>query len=280
MKIPRSYIQENLQDFLKDGEPIMDLFLYYDDNRAAKERQSFNDYVTSVKLALEQRVEYTDKLVKDAGKYLIVLPTPSGKREFTIIRNEDAIQKVQDMKGFFIVASNADETPENEIVFVRKRDKSEKSYRRRKTFFQLATPGTGTNETYGGKMNIADISQNIEEAIEYYGKPFTSAKTSEAVSTMIAELHKIKFYIELDGKIRLAYPLTKQQKDILALFDLTEEDVIEYVKTLEWGKPYSKIYNAKEKKEIRKAEIKAKKAQEKAARKASRVAKAKANGKS
>ena len=234
----------------------LSVYLFYDDVRAAAEKQAIQDKVSAFQAMFEQRKKYTNKLVEDAKKYFKVIKTkkdPETGRFFKLERKHDVIQKELDNTGYFMSISNGTQTAEEEIEIIRMRDKSEKSFRRRKSFFGLDTPGTETYETFLGKMFVADIAQNVEEAFEYACKPFIQAKSSRTVRTTVAELGKYKFIITDDGKMKPDHNLTAEQKQIMKCLGLTERDVDSYVRSLEWGTTPPMIYNNAELKKIEKA---------------------------
>ena len=218
MVVPDEYLKESYPEYYENEEPLMHVLLFYDDLRAAKERDAINNKVAAKMAEILEKKEYTENLVKEAGKYLIVEETPEDpitKRHFTVKKNTKVIQEEIDRTGYFLMATNGDDGPDFEIRVARLRDRNEKSFRRRKTFFKLATPGTGTDKTFDGKMIVADIAQSIEEAMEYYAKSYIDKKSSETFVTTVHELHKIKIRVNEDGSMRLAFPLSKEQKVLL-----------------------------------------------------------------
>ena len=243
----------------------LSMYLFYDEGRAAQERQAIQDKISAFQASLEQRKKYTESLVKAAAPYFKVEKTkkdPRTKRSFRLIRQNTVIQEELDRAGFFMTISNGTDTPEEEIRIVRLRDKSEKSIRRRKSFFGLDTPGTETYATFLGKMFVADVAQNIEEALEYYCKPYIKAKSSTTVRTTIAELHKYKISTNSDGSMRLAQGMTAEQKEIFKCLNLSSGDVEKYVRTLKWNTTPDIIHNAKEIKQIERAKRKEEKARQ------------------
>lgn len=276
MKLSEDFIIHYAPDFVENGKPIIEMFLFYDDVRASKDRVALLDKISALESDLKDRKEYTENLVKGAGKYFTIHKCENGLidgREFTIKRNLEVIQQESDRLGFFMIASNAKEPADVEITIARKRDCNEKAHRRRKTFFELTTPGTGTDESFTGKSFVADVAQNIQEAMQYYGNPFIQLKSSETFSTMVGELHKIKANVSEEGDFQLSFPFTKEQKQIGACFGLTEEDVKAYVRRLKWGEPFQVVYNATELKIIDKAYAKANREIERAKDKADTVEK-------
>ena len=255
MKIPDSIDIEG-EGITKDDLKTLSIYLFYDDVRAATEKQAINDKVNAFQAMFEQRKKYTDKLVQDAKKYFRVIKTkkdPETGRSFKLERKHDVIQKELDNTGYFMSISNGTQSAEEEIIIIRMRDKNEKSYRRRKSFFGLDTPGTETYETFLGKMFVADVAQNVEEAFEYACKPFIRAKSSRTVRTTVAELGKYKLVFNDDGKMKPEHNLTAEQKQILKCLGLAEHDVDSYVRSLEWGKIPPMIHNSAEMKKIEKA---------------------------
>ncbi len=260
MMVPEEYMKTGYPEYYEEGQPLIRVMLFYDDLRAAKERDAINNKVAAKMAEILEKKEYTENLVKEAGKYLIVESAPKDpitKREFTVKKNTKVIQEEIDRTGYFLMATNGDDKPAFEIIVARLRDRNEKAYRRRKTFFKLATPGTGTADTFNGKMIVADIAQNIEEAMEYYAKSYINKKSSETFVTTVNELHKIKILVKEDGSMRPAYPLTKEQKDLLKCFGLDALDFDAYVRSLQWGKEFGNVYNSAEKKQMERERIKA-----------------------
>ena len=275
MIVPDEYMKAHYPEYYENGQPLMHVMLFYDDLRASRERDAINNKVAAKMAELLEKKEYTENLVKEAGKYLIVEEAPEDpitKRKFTVKRNTKVIQEEIDRTGYFLMATNGDDGPAFEIKVARLRDRNEKSYRRRKTFFKLATPGTGTDETFNGKMIVADIAQSIEEAMEYYAKSYINKKSSETFVTTVNELHKIKIRVKEDGSMKLAYPLTKEQKDLLKCFGLDALDFDEYVRSLHWGNGFGEVNNRAEKKKAERDRIKAEKAAKKEAEKAAKKA--------
>ena len=275
MVIPEEYLKANYPEYFDDDKPLMRLFLFYDDLRAAKERDAINNKVGAKMYAILQKKEYTENLVKDAGKYLVVdraEKDPVTKREFVVRRNHNVIQEEIDRAGYFIMASNGEEGSTFEIKIARKRDCNEKSFRRRKSFFGLSTPGTGTDETFDGKMIVADIAQGVQESMEYFAKSYIGRKSSETFVTTVNELHKIKIKVNEDGSMRPAYPLTKEQKELLECFGLDAMDFDTYVRSLRWGSDFNEIRNKKEQKQFEKEKAKEEKKAQREAEKAARKA--------
>ena len=265
MKVPEVPQIDGL-DISEDESKALSLYLFYDEARAAQERQAIHDKISAFQASLEQRKKYTESLVKAAKPYFNVKKTakdPETGRSFKLVRKNDIIQEELDWAGFFMTISNGTTTPKEEITVVRLRDKSEKSIRRRKSFFDLDTPGTETYATYLGKMFVADVAQNVEEAIEYYCKPYIKAKSSTTVRTTIAELHKYKLHVHQDGSISPAQGMTAEQKDIFNCLKLNSVDIERYVRTLHWKTTPGPLHNAKEIKQLETAQRKAEREAEK-----------------
>ncbi len=161
---------------------------------------------------------------------------------------------------------------EEEITIARHRDRVEKSYRRRKSFFGLVTPGTEKDETYNGKMFVADVAQNVLEAMEYYGRSFTTSRTSDTINTMVRELHAYKGRVNDDNSIMPSNYIEARQKDIFACLGLTPDIVEKYMRSLKWGKSAGDIYTIAELKAAAKAKKQAQKEAEKAQKAAERKA--------
>ena len=282
--------------FLKDNEKVQDLdpknlfdvYVFYDDLRAAEEREGVNEKVQAIERAILERKEYTVNLVKLAEPYFHITPCkkdPVTGRNFKYKRNKDVIQSEKEMKGYFLVIGNGNFSANDEIIFVRRRDKSEKSYKRRKSFLGLLTPCTGTDDTFKGKMLIGDIAQNVFESIEYYSQPFLRRKRSETVETLIAKLRRYKIFFKEDGTAMPDHAMRSDEKEIFSCLDLSSDVIENFMRTIRWGDEPGMIKNdseiAKEKeeqaakaKEEKKAAKLAEKERQKAAREAEREKKA------
>ncbi|MBQ9007788.1 MAG: hypothetical protein IJ088_00440 [Clostridia bacterium] len=280
--------------FLKDNEKVEDLdpknlfdvYVFYDDLRAAREREDVNDKVQAIERAILERKEYTVNLVKLAEPYFHITPClkdPVTGRNFKYKRNKAVIQSEKEMKGYFLVVGNGNFSASDEIIFIRRRDKSEKSYKRRKSFLGLLTPCTETDDTFKGKMLIGDIAQNVFESIEYYSQPFLKRKRSETVETLIAKLRRYKIFFKEDGTAMPDHAMRSDEKEIFSCLDLSSDVIESYMRTIRWGDEPGMIKNdseiAKEKeeqaakaKEEKKAAKLAEKERQKAERKAAREA--------
>ena len=268
-----------------DLDKLYDVYLFYDDKRAATERQSVLDKYRAFLNAVLEKKQFSEKLVSDAAPYVIVTKTekdPVTGRDFRAVINHELRQKELDLKGYFITISNAsDITAEEEITIARHRDKSEKSFRRKKTFFELTRPDTETEETYEGKMFIAKVAQNIVESIEYYARPFITARTSDTVNTLLKELRSYCARVRDDGHLVPEDYMTSRQKSVFMCLGLSFDIVEHYVRSLTWGIEPGDIFTAKEirqqekakKKAAKEAEREAAKAAKKAAREAAKAAK-------
>ena len=277
--------EDERREFSEDVKDLFDVFLFYDDLRAARERKNILDKYQAFLNAVLERKIYTENLVKEAAPFVLVTPLEKKEegREFTAVINHEKRQEELDYAGYFITVSDANGIgAEEEITIARHRDRVEKSYRRRKSFFGLVTPGTEKDETYNGKMFVADVAQNVVEAMEYYGRSFTTARTSDTINTMIRELHAYKGQVNDDSSIIPSNYMGTRQKDIFSCLGLTPDIVERYMRSLEWGKTAGDIYTnaelkaaAKAKKQAQKEEEKARKAAErKAQREAERARKA------
>ena len=266
---------EKLEEYSEDGKDLFDVYLFYDDVRAAKERKNILDkYQVFLNSVLDKK-KFTENLVKESAPYIIVTRSEkdSDGREFTAVINHEKRQEELDYAGYFVTISDAsDIDAEQEIIIARHRDKVEKSYRRKKSFFGLVTPDTGTDETYVGKSFVSDVAQNVIEAIEYYGRGFTTVKTSDTINTMIRELHAYKGRVNDDNTIVPSTYMTARQKSIFSCLNLSFDVVEQYMRSLEWGKSPGDILTGAEIKAAKKAQREAEKAQKAAEQKAQKEA--------
>ena len=264
-----------------DQAKLFDVYLFYDDRRAADERGAISDKVSFRLEQARAATKYSKTLANAVSPEIILTPcTPDPETgvDFVIEKNITHIQKRKNNAGFFLTVSNSGESPTNEIVIVRRRDKSEKSYSRRKSFFDLTTPGNGDNDSFRGKCLLADMAQNVIEGMEYYGKPFIGAKRSETLETMICELRKVKIHFDENGVGTPLFALTHRQKELFSCLDLSQEVIDEYLRGIRWGQTPEMIYTAAEQKaaakEARRLQREAEKSRKAAERAAERERKA------
>ena len=243
------FVDPNDPDKYGDENKLFDLYLFYDDLRASQERNSISERVNATMRMVESAKRYSEALVNSASPLVIVTPCepdPKTGKDFVYERNINHIQEMKDMAGYFVTMSNSGETPEGEIIVVRRRDMSEKSYIRRKTFDDMKTPGTANQHSFRGKCLIADMAQNVAESVRYVATPYLQAKSSRTVETLMCELAKVKLYINDDGIGSPLYALTRQQKELFACLDLTPEAVEAYMRSIHWGETPGMIYSTTE----------------------------------
>ena len=271
--------EDERREYSEDLKNLFDVYLFYDDVRAARERRNILDKYQAFLNAVLERKRYTENLVKEAAPFVLVTPLVESKngRDFSAVINHEKRQEELDYAGYFITVSDANDIDaEEEITIARHRDRVEKSYRRRKSFFSLTTPDTEKDETYNGKMFVADVAQNVVEAMEYYGRDFTTARTSDTLNTMVRELHSYKGQVNDDNSIIPTSYMKSRLKAIFACLGLTPEAVENYMRSLEWGKPPGDIFTTAELKAAAKAEKQAAKKAQKEAEKAQKAAERKA----
>ncbi len=252
-----------------EASNLFDVYVFYDEVRATEERSAVNNKVTACEDAIRSRKEYTDSIQALGKGYFTITQCeydPKTGRNFTWQRNHDVIAAEKELKGYFVMISNSGVSASEEIVIARKRDKNEKTYKRRKSFLGCETPATGTNETFLGKSLIADIAQNVSESMEYYAKPFLNKKRSETFETFLAKLGRYKIEVKSDGTIVPRHGMRKDEKEMFACLNLSAPIIEEYIRTLRWGSVPGMIMNDTEYKEM----LKMKAEEEKEAKKAQR----------
>lgn len=137
----------------------------------------------------------------------------------------DKINNARNNVEYFALLSNKMNNTTEEILHLyRKKELIEKSFDNIKNNIDCNRLRVHYNETMRGKIFVIFISLILKSVID------TKIKNS-TVKKIINELKKIKIQELTNGEEYIA-PLTKKQKDILALFDTNETELKESIRSL------------------------------------------------
>lgn len=205
-------------------------YLFYDSERASDERDTIHNVVNYYWKQAESRKRYSEKMVTDfAGKGIIVQKTEKDKetgKNFKLYEDVNMIQRLLDMKGFFVMLSPTKMNVNDTIHIIRKRDQSEKNFASLMNHFHMRTTWRHTKETYEGIMFVAFIALICLAALRYFERTFLHAVTSRTVATLLDEMAKYQIMRnEKTGEWEPAYAMNKDQKEICKLVGITEGSV-------------------------------------------------------
>ena len=210
-------------------------YLFYDSVRAMEEIDSINNKIERFIEDIESHKYYSLALENKYKKYFTftkIEQENSKKSLFTFKENTDAIQEAIDKAGMFLVISNIDDSVSRILTLERNRDRTEKCFQRLKSSIDYDAVRVYTNETKEGKDLVAFTSVCIYQALLYFLKPYLNEISSRTLFTTITCLSKIIAYRNKNNQWELRYALSKEQKEILELVDLKENELLKEIKEI------------------------------------------------
>ena len=211
-------------------------YLFYDAERAEEERKTIHEVFEYYYEEASGRKRYTRKMEADySSKGILVKKTemdPETGKNFILAKDTDAIQRLLDMKGFFVMLSPTKLTVPEAIGIVRARDKAEKSFQGLMQHFDLRNTCRHNRKTYEGMMFMSFIALIALCSFMHFEADVLHACTSETVAMLFVELNKYKIEQNKDGSWRPAYAMNKKQKAIFGKLGLTEEEIEKQVYSL------------------------------------------------
>ena len=226
------------------GEKEYHAYLFYDPERAEDERRTIHEIFEYYYEEASRRKRYTKKMESDFGtKGILLVKTekdPTTGKNFVLGKDTGAIQRLLDMKGFFVMLSPTRLSSAEAIRIIRDRDKAEKAFQGLMQHFDLRNTYTHSKKTYEGKMFTAFIALIALSSFKHFEAEVLNACTSETVAMLFVELNKYKIEQDKDGGWRPAYAMNKKQKEVLGKLGLTEEEVENEVYSLKLSTQSSK----------------------------------------
>ena len=211
-------------------------YIYYDPVRGIEEIDSINNKIERFKLDIAMHKHLSPKLFAKYGKFFTFTETDENKHYFTYEENKDVIQEAIDKAGMFLVISNIDDTPSRILTLERCRDKAEKCFYRMKTTFDYDAIRVYSNEAKEGKDLVAFVATSICQGLQYFLSPYLKQVTSRTLFTCLSLLSKIIVYKDKIGHWKLRYALSKQQKEILKLLGIKENEIVKEINDVFNGK--------------------------------------------
>jgi transposase len=150
---------------------------------------------------------------------------------FGFIRDNEKINAIILRLGFFIIVETDFEASSHEILMTyRQRDVVEKSFDDLKNELDMKRLHCHSDETTEGKMFVAFFALILRSCMHNKLRDYLS-ETGLSFSSVLKELHKLKYVHTRDGK-RLLSPVTKKQRDILNAIGLSADDLFTWLDTL------------------------------------------------
>jgi transposase len=205
-----------------DGVP-MQAYVYYDPEKQAIDEKELYSHIEKLQAELE-KMSRTKRLTKKYKDYFKV--TEKQQDEFVFEVDGDKLDKKLERAGFFILLSNKPELSSKEILNIyRTRDVIEKSFDQLKNRLDFKRTRTHWDKTTQGKMFVGFLSLILRSYMFWKVKENTQTKHLTFEKILI-ELRKIKS-VMLTDLSEVLIPLTKLQKTILSVLDVSNDGLLE-----------------------------------------------------
>lgn len=145
--------------------------------------------------------------------------------------NNEAMDEYKKQCGYFWIISNQDITPKEIYKLYQDRDAVEKMIRNTKTGSDLLKSFAQSDQVIEAKTLLGFICASLRSYIILKMAPFKLQYSSETSQTLIKEIDKIQAE-KIGNQYISRYSLTSKQRQILALFGLSHNDVIKVIKDL------------------------------------------------
>ena len=211
--------------------------IYYDDVRAAQEREVFLRRLKKTEEVLERKVEKKLSRKEDLRSYeKYYLLKFDGNGYFQSYKRRDSIiQKELDKFGYFVLITSEKMTASEALSKYRDRDAIEKLFRTIKSLLGMDTFRVHETSSMEGKSFLAFLASIIWNEMYLAMKPVKKEEKDRkhyTVPAMMKEMEKIFITKDAKGNYRKKYALTARQKKILRAFDLEEKNLETYIRKL------------------------------------------------
>jgi transposase len=203
------------------------LHIFYDVERLSNQLSDMNRKIKSEEEELTQKSSLTASEIKKFSKHFIIKHDGNGSN-IRWVRNHDAINIFKKDLGYYSILTNSNLSSFEINKIYKKRNKIEDCFDNIKNHIDMKRLRTHNLETTAGKMFCAFVTLIIRMEIEIKVHDW-AINNRFTMKKIIREFNKIRAVIGTNGA-RMLNPLTKKQREILALFDATEADVLGYIK--------------------------------------------------
>ena len=211
--------------------------IYYDDARAANEREVYLSRLKKTEEALERKVE--KKLsrkedVRSYEKHYLLRFDDNGYLQ-SYKRRDSVIQKELDNLGYFVLITSEKMNASEALSRYRDRDAIEKLFRTIKSLLGMDTLRVHGTEAMEGKCFLAFLAAIIWNEMHQSLKKLKKEENDRkhyTVPAAMKEMEKIFITRDSKGNYRKKYALTARQKKILKAFGLEEKNLDSYIRGL------------------------------------------------
>lgn len=222
---------------LFNGDKTRYFHIYYDDVRAANERETYLARLKMMEEALNKKVEKKlsrkEELRSFEKHYLLKFDDNGYLLSYK--RRDSIIQKELDKLGYFVLITSEKMSASEALNRYRDRDAIEKLFRTIKTLLGLDTLRVHGTNSAEGKCFLAFLASIIwnemHQALKAVKKEEKDRKHYTVPATM-KELEKVFVTKDTNGNYRRKYALTAKQKKILKGFGLEEKNLNVYIREI------------------------------------------------
>jgi len=194
------------------------IHLFYDDEKKADEERALR-----YKLAKFEEALNKGDNPKGAELYFVITEGNDSVRQ--IERNYDYIDSLRQRFGYFLImTTDFAKTPADVLRIYRMKDVVEKSFDNLKNHLDMRRLRVHSAAAYEGKMFVAFVGLILRASVQNTLAEFLDKHRRMSLETVFRELKKLKVIKTRNGLL-LHNPITKKQRDILAAFGQSEEDI-------------------------------------------------------
>ena len=206
--------------------------VYYNDYKAASEREDFESRLTQMKECLQKNKGMAVTMPDSWKEYFDLIYYHPGQKDQKFMYGNELTDRIDDAEstlGYFVIITSEKMTAEQALLLYKSRDASEKLFRGDKSYLGNRSSRMHTTESMRAKVFIEFVALIVRSRmyVQLHDKKKEVGKGTNylTVPAAIRELEKIEMIYQNDGKYRLAQALTRKQKDILSAFGLTGNDI-------------------------------------------------------
>jgi len=222
---------------LFNGDRTRCFHVYYDDVRAANEREAYLGRLKKMEETLDRKIEKKLSRKEDVRmyeKHYLLKFDDNGYLQ-SYKRRDSVIQKELDRLGYFVLITSERMEAAEALSRYRDRDAIEKLFRTIKSFLGMDAFRVHGTEAMEGKCFLAFLSSIIWNEMHQSLKVLKKEENDRKHYTVPAAMKELeKIFITRDGKgsYRKKYALTARQKKILKAFGLEEKQLDSYIRGL------------------------------------------------
>jgi transposase len=237
VKDPENYILDHGTYGKPDKyDEKINIHIFHNSEKAASSEKDFYARIAMYENELQRLKTLDGKTARKYRNYFNI--TIKKDRSFTYEKDYGKIKEAHKLIGYFACLASEMELTSGEVIEIyRRKDSVEKCFDNLKHFAGGKRFRTHNDLTGQGKMFILFLSLIFKSYIDKIISLNTKAtltekkKTIYSVEKIMLELSRIKI-ITINGITRLVQPITKKQRDILAWFQISEKDILDFVEKI------------------------------------------------